>query len=80
MFNRGVLLAGTLINAKVIRVEPPLTITNEEIEEYVSSVCSTIEYHQFTNSLSLSLSLSVSLSLYLLLLLLLLLQSVASYG
>lgn len=30
-FGRGVLLAGTLVNSRVIRVEPPLTITYEEL-------------------------------------------------
>lgn len=32
-FGRQVLLAGTLINSRVIRVEPPLTITYEEMNE-----------------------------------------------
>ena len=36
MFKAGVLTAGTLINAKVIRIEPPLTISNDEIDTYVS--------------------------------------------
>lgn len=35
MFERGVLVAGTLINAKTIRVEPPLTMT----EELCDKVC-----------------------------------------
>ncbi|MDR2486680.1 MAG: aminotransferase class III-fold pyridoxal phosphate-dependent enzyme [Clostridiales Family XIII bacterium] len=31
MFNRRVLVSGSLINAKTIRIEPPLTITDEHI-------------------------------------------------
>ena len=30
MFDRGVLVAGTLINAKTVRIEPPLTITLDQ--------------------------------------------------
>ena len=32
MLERGVLVSGTLVNARVIRVEPPLTITEEEAD------------------------------------------------
>ena len=32
LFNRGVLVAGTLINAEVIRVQPPLTIPLAEVD------------------------------------------------
>ena len=32
MFDNGVLVAGTLVNAKVIRVEPPLTILEEQAD------------------------------------------------
>jgi putrescine aminotransferase len=32
MLDRGVLVSGTLVNARVIRVEPPLTITEEEAD------------------------------------------------
>ena len=32
LFDRGVLVAGTLINSKTIRVEPPLTIRKDEID------------------------------------------------
>jgi putrescine aminotransferase len=38
MLDRGVLVSGTLVNARTIRVEPPLTITKEE----VSYVCQAI--------------------------------------
>jgi putrescine aminotransferase len=32
MLDRGVLVSGTLVNAKVIRIEPPLTIREEEAD------------------------------------------------
>jgi putrescine aminotransferase len=32
MLDRGVLVSGTLVNARVIRIEPPLTITEEQID------------------------------------------------
>jgi putrescine aminotransferase len=32
MLDRGVLVSGTLVNARVIRVEPPLTITDEQAD------------------------------------------------
>jgi putrescine aminotransferase len=37
MFDRGVLVAGTLINSKTIRVEPALTISYEEVDKVVST-------------------------------------------
>lgn len=33
LFREGVLVAGTLIHAKTIRIEPPLTITREEMDK-----------------------------------------------
>ncbi|WP_132014138.1 putrescine aminotransferase [Hydrogenispora ethanolica] len=38
LFDNGVLVAGTLINAKTIRIEPPLTITREQCDR----VCETL--------------------------------------
>ncbi len=35
-FDRGVLLTGTLVNSKTIRVEPPLTISREELDRVVT--------------------------------------------
>lgn len=35
MFDEGVLVAGTLINSKTIRIEPPLTISMEEVDQVV---------------------------------------------
>ena len=32
MLDRGVLVSGTLVNARTIRVEPPLTITEEQAD------------------------------------------------
>jgi putrescine aminotransferase len=33
LFKRGVLVAGTLTSAQTIRIEPPLVITCEEIDD-----------------------------------------------
>jgi putrescine aminotransferase len=38
MLGRGVLVSGTLVNARVIRVEPPLTITEAEADYVCKSV------------------------------------------
>jgi putrescine aminotransferase len=38
MLERGVLVSGTLVNARVIRVEPPLTITEEEADYVCQSL------------------------------------------
>jgi putrescine aminotransferase len=32
-FNRGLLLSGSLINAKTIRIEPPLTISEANVDK-----------------------------------------------
>jgi len=37
LFDNGVLVAGTLINAKTIRIEPPLTITYEEADRVIAA-------------------------------------------
>ena len=37
LFDNGVLVAGTLINAKTIRIEPPLTITYEEADKVIET-------------------------------------------
>ncbi|MED1205704.1 putrescine aminotransferase [Heyndrickxia acidicola] len=37
MFDHGVLVAGTLINSKTIRIEPALTISYEEVDKVVST-------------------------------------------
>lgn len=37
-FREKILVAGTLVNAKTIRIEPPLTITTEQIETVVNAL------------------------------------------
>lgn len=37
MFDKGVLVAGTLVNSKTIRIEPPLTISYEEVDIVIQS-------------------------------------------
>jgi len=36
LFKRGVLVAGTLTNAQTIRIEPPLIISFEQIDEVLN--------------------------------------------
>lgn len=38
LFDKGVLVAGTLVNAKTIRIEPPLTIKKEDIDKVIATV------------------------------------------
>ncbi|MEB3100844.1 putrescine aminotransferase [Ferviditalea candida] len=38
MFDNGVLVAGTLINSKTFRIEPPLTISYEEVDTVVETL------------------------------------------
>ncbi len=42
MFKRGVLVAGTLTSAHTIRIEPPLVITYEQIDEGLSRLEETV--------------------------------------
>lgn len=37
MFDEGVLVAGTLINSKTIRIEPPLTISYSEVDQVIAT-------------------------------------------
>jgi putrescine aminotransferase len=37
MFDEGVLVAGTLVNSKTIRIEPPLTISYEEVDQVIET-------------------------------------------
>ncbi|WVE39663.1 putrescine aminotransferase, partial [Priestia megaterium] len=37
MFDEGILVAGTLVNSKTIRIEPPLTISAEEVDQVIST-------------------------------------------
>lgn len=43
LFRRGVLVAGTLTSAQTIRIEPPLVITYEEIDEGYARLCEAVE-------------------------------------
>ena len=43
LFKRKVLVAGTLINAKAIRFEPPLVVTREEIDEVLNRLRDTLK-------------------------------------
>ncbi len=42
LFKRGVLVAGTLISAQTIRIEPPLVITYEQIDEVINRLEDTL--------------------------------------
>jgi putrescine aminotransferase len=42
MFKRGVLVAGTLTSAHTIRIEPPLVITYEQIDDGLSRLEETV--------------------------------------
>ena len=37
MFDQGILVAGTLINSKTIRIEPSLTISYEEVDTVINT-------------------------------------------
>ncbi|NHM28706.1 putrescine aminotransferase [Desulfofundulus sp. TPOSR] len=43
LFARGVLVAGTLVNAKSIRIEPPLTISREQQDQVIERLAATLE-------------------------------------
>jgi len=43
LFARGVLVAGTLINAKSIRIEPPLTISREQQDQVIERLADTLK-------------------------------------
>jgi putrescine aminotransferase len=38
LFEGGILVAGTLINAKAVRIEPPLTITKEDLDKVLETL------------------------------------------
>ena len=42
LFKRGILISGTLNNSRVIRVEPPLVITREEIDTILNRLEDTL--------------------------------------
>ncbi|MFB5760706.1 putrescine aminotransferase [Paenibacillus medicaginis] len=43
MFDEGILVAGTLINSKTIRIEPPLTISKEEMDRVIATFRKVLE-------------------------------------
>lgn len=43
LFRERILVAGTLVNAKTIRIEPPLTITSEQIEQVTNAVTKVLQ-------------------------------------
>jgi putrescine aminotransferase len=43
LFKRGVLVAGTLISAQTVRIEPPLVITYEEIDDLLNRLEDTLK-------------------------------------
>jgi putrescine aminotransferase len=43
LFKRGVLVAGTLISAQTVRIEPPLVITYPQIDEVLNRLADTLE-------------------------------------
>jgi len=50
LFKRGVLISGTLNNSRVIRVEPPLVITREEIDTILNRLEDTLQEMHATTS------------------------------
>jgi len=42
VFARGVIVSGTLVNARVIRIEPPLTITKQQIDHVLAIMKETL--------------------------------------
>ena len=42
LFKRGVLVAGTLTSAQTIRIEPPLVITQAQIDEVLNRLQDTV--------------------------------------
>ena len=43
LFKRGVLVAGTLLNAKTLRIEPALAIPREVVDEVLEKLEDTLE-------------------------------------
>jgi putrescine aminotransferase len=43
LFARGILISGTYINARVLRIEPPLVITYEQIDTFLKALESSIQ-------------------------------------
>ncbi len=43
LFREKILVAGTLVNAKTIRIEPPLTITLEQINNVINALAKVLK-------------------------------------
>lgn len=43
VFSRGVLVSGTLVNARVVRIEPPLTINKNQIDTVITAFRATLQ-------------------------------------
>jgi len=43
LFKEKILVAGTLVNAKTIRIEPPLTITLEQVENVINALAKVLK-------------------------------------
>lgn len=51
LFKRGVLCSGTLVNARVIRIEPPITITKQQIDTVLEVMKETlVEIQRWKNN------------------------------
>ena len=38
LFSRNILISGTYINARVLRIEPPLVISQAQLEQFLSAL------------------------------------------
>jgi len=38
LFGRGILISGTYINARVLRVEPPLVVSKDEMDRFLAAL------------------------------------------
>jgi putrescine aminotransferase len=43
LFRERILVAGTLVNAKTLRIEPPLTITSEQVDSVISALAKVLK-------------------------------------
>jgi len=43
LFSRDILISGTYINARVLRIEPPLVITNEQLDHFLKMLVESIQ-------------------------------------
>ena len=43
LFSRGILISGTYINAQVLRVEPPLVISYEQLDRFLAALAESLQ-------------------------------------